>query len=209
MTEAPLPRRAPSRRVGLLGGSFNPAHEGHLHISLMALRALGLDEVWWLVSPQNPLKPDRGMASFAARIEAARAAAGHPRIKVSDIEHRLGTRYSADTLEALNKRFPRTAFVWLMGADNLVQIPRWKDWTAIFARAPIAVFDRPSYCYKALAGQAARRYARARVDARQARKLAASPTPAWVFVRGRLNAACATEIRGAAKPGEDKARRGT
>ena len=209
MTETPPPRRAPGRRVGLLGGSFNPAHDGHLHISILALRALGLDEVWWLVSPQNPLKPDRGMASFAARVGAARALARHPRIVVSDLERRLGTRYTADTLDAVKRRFPRTAFVWLMGADNLVQIPRWKDWTAIFARAPIAVFDRPSYCYKALAGRAARRYARERVDARRARKLAVSPPPAWVFVRGRLNAACATEIRGAAKPSADKARSDT
>ena len=142
MTRAP--RRAGGRRVGLLGGSFNPAHEGHLHISRLALDHLGLDELWWLVSPRNPMKPARGMASFDERLAGARTVAADPRIAVSGIERRLGTRYTADTLRALGARFPRIAFVWVMGADNLAQISRWKDWTAIFEAVPIAVFDRPS-----------------------------------------------------------------
>ena len=182
-------------RVGLLGGSFNPAHEGHLHISLLALDHLGLNELWWLVSPQNPLKPIAGMAPFDERLAGARAMADDPRIVVSDVEHQLGTRYTAETLPALVARFPGNAFVWVMGADNLAQISRWKDWTAIFQAVPIAVFDRPSYSDEALACGAARRFARFRVDSREARMLAGSEPPAWVFVRGEMNAASASRIR--------------
>ena len=189
------PRRAGGLRVGLLGGSFNPAHEGHLHISRLALDHLGLDELWWLVSPQNPLKPVEGMAPFDERLAGARAMAEDPRIVVSDIEQRLGTRYTADTLRALGVRFPRIAFVWVMGADNLAEISRWKDWTAIFEAVPIAVFDRPSYSYGALVRGAARRFARFRIDPRHARTLAGLEPPAWVFVRGELNAASASGIR--------------
>ena len=138
------------RRIGLLGGSFNPAHRGHLHLSLTALQRLDLDEVWWLVSPQNPLKPVAGMAPFAARLDQARqVAAGHKRIRVTDLENRLGgSHYTADTLKALRRRFPRLRFVWLMGGDNLVQIRHWERWAEIFRTVPIAVFDRPSYSAK-------------------------------------------------------------
>ncbi len=161
----------------------------------MALTHLRLDQVWWLVSPQNPLKPARGMAGLEARLEAARAVARDPRIKVTDIERHLGTQHTADTVRALKTRFPRFAFVWIMGADNLVQIPRWKDWTTIFELVPIAVFDRPSYAYRALAGTAARRFARYRVSVGRAGALAGLSPPAWVFVYGRLHPASATRIR--------------
>src|SRR5688572_22156185 len=150
------------RRIGLLGGSFNPAHDGHRDISLAALAYLGLDEVWWMVSPQNPLKPVKGMASFAERMAAAKAIADHPRIRVTDIEARLGTQFTADTLRKLVTRFPSCRFVWLMGADNLAQISSWRDWTRIFHLTPIAVFDRPTYTMKALTALAARRFQRAR-----------------------------------------------
>lgn len=132
-----------NRTVGLLGGSFNPAHEGHLHISLHALKMLGLDAVWWLVSPQNPLKSKKDMAPFARRLEQAREIAQHPRIVVTDIEMRLGTRFTADTLSALRLHFPRTRFVWLMGADNMHQLHRWKNWQKIFHMVPVSVLDRP------------------------------------------------------------------
>jgi nicotinate-nucleotide adenylyltransferase len=184
------------RRVGLLGGSFNPAHDGHRHISVAALKRLALDEVWWLVTPQNPLKPERGMAPIEDRIATARAAARHPRIRVTDIERGLGTRFTADTLRALAGRYPGLAFVWLMGADNLAEIARWKDWEAIFELVPIAVFDRPSYAYKALAGKAARRFAKCRLDSRKAGKLATMRPPAWVFLRSTRHPASATRIRG-------------
>ena len=180
-----------------MGGSFNPAHGGHLHLSLLALRYLALDEVWWLVSPQNPLKPVAGMAPFAARLEQARRiAAGHKRIVVSDLEVRLGgSTYTADTLHALRRRFPRLRFVWLMGADNLVQLRRWQRWSEIFRTVAIAVFDRPSYSLKALAGLSARRFARERVPVSAARRLAEMKPPAWVFFHTPLDARSATQVR--------------
>ena len=183
------------RRIGLLGGSFNPAHEGHRDISLAALAYLDLDEVWWMVSPQNPLKPEKGMASFAERMAGAQAMAHHPRIKVTDIEKRLGTRYTADTLRTLVTRFPSYRFVWLMGADNLAQIASWRDWTRIFHLVPIAVFDRPTYTIKALSSLAARRFRRSRRREAALKTLAATPAPAWVFVHHRLNPISATQIR--------------
>ncbi|MBP2295231.1 nicotinate-nucleotide adenylyltransferase [Azospirillum rugosum] len=182
-------------RIGLLGGSFNPAHAGHRHISLHALKALGLDQVWWLVSPQNPLKPVRGMASLPERMAEARGVARHPRIRVTDIERDLGTRYTADTLAELKRRFPRTRFVWLMGADNLRQIPRWRDWTRIFRLVPVAVLARPTYSMSALGGMAAQRYARRRVKDHRAKGLAGHATPAWIFLRNPLHPASATAIR--------------
>ena len=185
------------RRVGLLGGSFNPAHRGHLHLSLSALRHLDLDEAWWMVSPQNPLKPVAGMAPFAGRLDHAReVAAGHKRIHVTDIEDRLGgSYYTADTLKRLTRRFPYLRFVWLMGGDNLVQLPRWARWAEIFETVPIAVFDRPSYAQKALAGVAVQRFARSRVPEASARRLAETKPPAWVFFHTGLDPTSATLIR--------------
>lgn len=187
--------------MGLLGGSFNPAHEGHLHVSLLALKKLGLHELWWLVSPQNPLKPLKGLAPFEERLAGARALSRHPAIRVLDLERRLGTLYTVDTLRALAKCFPETRFVWIMGADNLAQIPLWKDWTGIFEAVPIAIFDRPSYSLRALAGRAAHRYRRYRLPPRRAKELAGRPAPAWIFFHDRLNPASATRIRAAAKRG--------
>ena len=190
-------RRRPAavRRIGLLGGSFNPAHAGHRHISVLALKLFGLDEVWWLVAPHNPLKPVAGMAGFEERLVGARAVARHRRIKVTDIERRLGTRFTADTLCALTERHRRWAFVWIMGADNLAQIPEWKDWTGIFTRVPVAVFARPAYSNRALAGKAARRFARYRLHQHRAGALAGLAPPAWVFVRGRPHPESGTRIR--------------
>jgi nicotinate-nucleotide adenylyltransferase len=185
----------PKRRVGLLGGSFNPAHTGHRHISLEALKRLDLDEVWWLVAPQNPLKPARGMAPFKKRLEGAAALANDRRIKVLDLEAQLGTHYTADTLDALRRRFPRTRFVWLMGADNLAQIRHWRRWTDIFNRVPIAVFARPTYCFRGLAELAAKRYAHQRAAPEAARRLAELAPPVWAFLPIRLDTSSATDIR--------------
>jgi nicotinate-nucleotide adenylyltransferase len=187
------------RRIGLLGGSFNPAHDGHRHISLMALQRLGLDEVWWLVSPQNPLKPARGMAPLAKRMADARAVARHPRIRVTDIERTLNTRYTVDTVRALKRLYPAHRFVWLIGADNLRQMPQWKAWADLFRAIPVAVFARPTYSLKALAGQAAARFAPRRLPESQARWLVRQQPPAWTFLRVRLHPASATTIRAAAK----------
>jgi nicotinate (nicotinamide) nucleotide adenylyltransferase/ribosome silencing factor RsfS/YbeB/iojap len=181
----------------VLGGSFNPAHRGHLHLSLLALRRLALDEVWWLVSPQNPLKPVAGMAPFALRLEQARrVAAGCKHVAVSGFESRhRGSYYTADTLQALRSRFPRRRFVWLMGADNLVQLRRWERWNEIFLTVPIAVFDRPSHALRALAALPARRFARHRLPMSAARRLAEMKPPAWVFFHTRLDTSSATRIR--------------
>ncbi|MBL8709077.1 MAG: nicotinate-nucleotide adenylyltransferase [Rhodospirillaceae bacterium] len=184
-----------ARKVGLLGGSFNPAHEGHRDISLAALAYLGLDEVWWLVAPQNPLKSSRDMAPFAVRLGEAERIASHPRIRVSDLEMRFGTRYTADTLRRLKHQFRAHRFVWLMGADNLAGMADWKDWQQIFHLVPIAVFDRPTYTYQALAAKAARRFACFRAREQAARTLVTSSPPAWTFVHHRLNPISATEIR--------------
>lgn len=183
------------RRVGILGGSFNPAHGGHRQISLAALERLRLDEVWWMVSPQNPLKARAGMAPLGRRLAMAQAVARHPRIRVTDIETALGTRYTADTLAQLVRAFPRTRFVWLMGADNLSQIGRWDRWQQIFHGVAIAVFNRPTYCFRALAGMAARRFARRRLAASAAGQLAGKTPPAWVFLFTRLNPISASAIR--------------
>lgn len=191
---APGLRRA-GRKIGLLGGSFNPAHAAHREISLAALGRLGLDEVWWLVSPQNPLKPVAGMAPLADRLAEARRVARHPRIRVTGIEARLGTTYTANTIDALKRRFPALRFVWLMGADNLIQIDRWQCWQRIFGAVPVAVFARPSYCFRALAAKAARRFARSRLPEHQGPLLAGRQPPAWVFVHGRLNPISASAIR--------------
>jgi nicotinate-nucleotide adenylyltransferase len=191
--------RGSGRRIGLLGGSFNPAHDGHRHISMLALRQLRLHEVWWLVSPQNPLKPASGMADLSERLAFAKTVARHPQIVVSDIEAHLNTRHTLDTLRRLKRRCGRTRFVWLMGADNLTQISQWRDWTSIFDTVPIAVFARPGYSMLALAGKAAHRYARIRMPARVASGLATRRPPAWVFLHSQLHHASASEIRAAGK----------
>ena len=145
---------APRKRIGLLGGSFNPAHGGHRAISLFVARALRLDEVWWLVSPGNPLKPKAGMAPLAARVHSARVQARRAPIRVTAIERELGTRYTVDTLAAIDRRYPKREFVWLMGSDNLAQFHRWKDWRGIARRMPIAVIARPGYDGAAIASPA-------------------------------------------------------
>ena len=155
--------------TGLLGGSFNPAHRGHRHISLQALDRLDLEEMWWLVSPGNPLKPARGMAPLAARYASARRLARRARIRPTVIEADLGTRFTADTLRALMRRYPRRRFLWLMGADNLAQFHRWRDWRLIARMVPIAVATRPGYYGKALKAPAMgwlRRYVRPAAEAR-------------------------------------------
>ena len=183
----------------MLGGSFDPAHAGHRHISLEALRRLGLDEVWWLVSPQNPLKRPTE-APLTDRLETARRIADHRRIRVSDIERTLGTVYTVDTLAALTRRFPAIRFVWIIGADNLIQIARWRRWREIFTTVPIAVFARPPYSFKALTGRAARRFAAFRVSETRAGSLVRLRPPAWIFFHTRPHPESATRIRAARNP---------
>jgi nicotinate-nucleotide adenylyltransferase len=168
-------------RIGLFGGSFDPPHDGHRAVSLEALKRLGLDAVWWLVSPQNPLKP-HAPADLGRRIAAARALANHPRIKVTGVEAALGTTYTADTLRRLKAKLPGVRLVWMMGADNLASFHRWRDWEGIAATVPIAVFNRPGQALRALSSPAARTLARARIGEGHARRIASMPPPAWVFL---------------------------
>ncbi len=198
LSAAALPRNGAERRavaIGLMGGSFNPAHQGHRHIAVAALRRLALDEIWWLVSPQNPLKDSTGMAPLQSRLASARTVARHPRIKVRNIETRLGSRYTADVLSWLSARAPHARVVWIMGADNLQQFHAWQRWSRILNTMPVAVFDRPPYSLRAINGKAARRFRRFQVAEKRARRLSRMVPPAWVFLHTVRHPATATDIR--------------
>ena len=194
------------RTVGLLGGSFNPAHEGHRYISATAIKRLGLDAVWWMVSPQNPLKSKKDMAPIAERIASAEAAKQHPQIVVTDIETQLGTRYTVDTLDKLRVLFPRTRFIWLMGGDNLHQIDRWKSWEDIFYSVHICVMDRPPRHDSIKASVAANRFRDRLVHQEKAATLTDHPLPAWTILRIPLNDKSSTAIRAARL--QEKAKKG-
>jgi nicotinate-nucleotide adenylyltransferase len=180
--------------IGLLGGSFDPAHEGHAHITREALKRFGLDRVWWLVSPGNPLKP-RGPAPMADRMARARAVMDHPRVVVSDVEARLGTRYTARTLRRLMALYPGVRFVWLMGADNLAEFHRWQEWDWIMRNVPIGVIARPGARLAARGSRAADEYARYRLPASQAARLAGMRAPAWCFLNVPMVAQSSSAIR--------------
>jgi nicotinate-nucleotide adenylyltransferase len=181
--------------TGLLGGSFNPAHGGHRRISLFAADALGLDEVWWLVSPGNPLKPQAGMAPLKARLLSARKQARRAPIIPTAIERQLGTRYTVDTLARLVHRYPKRRFVWLMGADNLAQLHRWKDWRRIARTMPIAVIARPGYDGDAMTSPAMAWLRRYIVPAASIRKRGQWSAPALVLLRFDPDHRSATAIR--------------
>ncbi len=182
-------------RIGLLGGSFNPAHEGHGQMAERALRALRLDQVWLLVSPGNPLKAGKPMATINERLASAARFADGRRIVATDIERHLNTRFTHDTLAALRLRFPAAQFVWLMGADSLRDLPHWRGWDRIVRLVPFAVFPRPSYNRPALSGQAAHRFRRWRRRTRDASRLASAAAPAWVYLVGPETNISATALR--------------
>ncbi len=196
---ARLPPVRPGMRIGLFGGSFDPPHDGHRAVSLEALKRLGLDQVWWLVSPQNPLKP-RAPAELGRRIADARRLANHPRIKVTGVEAGLGTSYTADTLRKLKERLPGVRLVWMMGADNLASFHRWRDWQGIAADVPIAVFNRPGQALRALSSPAARTLAKARLRERDAHRIGGIPPPAWVFLSSPHVPLSSTELRARRDP---------
>lgn len=191
---AGLPFAPPGTRVGLLGGSFDPAHRGHVHITEAALRRFGLDRIWWLVSPGNPLKP-HGPAPLRQRIEGARRIMHHPRVEVTGIEAALGTRMTRDTIAALQRLYPGVRFVWLMGADNLVQFDHWDRWQDIAARVPIGVIARPGWRMPARFSRAARMLWRARLPEAQAGQLAQARPPAWAMINLPLNNLSSSAIR--------------
>ena len=189
-----LPMTRPGMVIGLLGGSFDPPHAGHVHISREALRRFGLDRVWWLVSPGNPLKA-RGPQPLARRMAACRALVDHPSIAVSDFEAQVGMRYTAETLAALQKIRPHVKFVWLMGADNLAQFEHWQDWERIMQTVPIGVLARPGQRISARMSKPARIYRAARIPARQSRALRFATAPAWCFVNVPMSTLSSTALR--------------
>ncbi|WP_051335661.1 nicotinate-nucleotide adenylyltransferase [Methylocapsa acidiphila] len=189
------PPHAPGLRVGLFGGSFNPPHEGHRAASLLALRRLRLDRIWWLVSPGNPLKDARELAPLAKRVEAARKLAAHPRIVVTALEAGLGAPYSFVTISYLKRRCPGVHFIWLMGADNLTGFPLWKRWRDIIDLVPICVIDRPGSTLRAPASRAGLALAPYRIDETQAASLATAPPPAFVFLHGPRSPLSSTALR--------------
>ncbi len=191
---ARLPMTRPGMVIGLLGGSFDPPHAGHVHISREALRRFGLDRVWWLVSPGNPLK-QRGPQPLARRMAACRALLDHPRIAVSDIEAQIGTRYTAETLAALRRLRPGVRFVWLMGADNLAQLDQWQDWRDIVEGVPLGVLARPGQRISARMSKPARIFRAARLPGRQSQALARARPPAWCFVNVPMTALSSTALR--------------
>ena len=186
---------APGMKVGLYGGSFNPAHEGHAHVAETAKRRLGLDRVIWLVSPQNPLKGRHETAGLAERMAGARELAEGPGMIVSDAETLLGSAYTIDVVRALKARFPRVKFVWIMGADSLATFHRWRGWTQIMQEIPVAVVSRPWISLKSRFSPAALRFARYRWPSSSALGLAGSKPPAWVFLFGRFNFMSSTALR--------------
>jgi nicotinate-nucleotide adenylyltransferase len=167
--------------VGLFGGSFDPPHAGHIHVSREALKRLRLDRLWWLASPGNPLK-EKGPAPLERRIAAARKLIRHPRIVVTDIEARLGTRYTAETLDGLGALYPGVRFVWIMGADNLAQFHRWQRWDGIMRSVPVAVLARPGLGVSARTARAARIFEGARLPGTAARLLPRATPPAWTYL---------------------------
>lgn len=189
-----FPIALPGMKIGLLGGSFDPAHAGHVHITEMALQRFALDQVWWMVTPANPLKV-QGPAPLETRLGEARSLMQDPRVKVTGIETDLGTRLTADTIAALQRVYPGVNFVWLMGADNLVQFDRWDRWSEIAARVPIGVIARPGWQMPARLSKAARKMTQARLPERDARLLPLAKPPAWVLINVPLNAMSSTAIR--------------
>ena len=191
-----LPYAVAGQTIGLLGGSFDPAHAGHAHITREALKRFGLDRVWWLVSPGNPLKT-RGPAPLEQRMARAREVMQHPRVEITDIERQLGTRYTAQTLQAMQARYRGVRFVWLMGADNLAQLHKWQDWRWIMENVRVGVLARPGDRISARMSPAARLYTRNRIPGRMSHMLTKSALPAWCFVNVPLVAQSSTAIRAA------------
>ncbi|MEM6940184.1 MAG: nicotinate-nucleotide adenylyltransferase [Pseudomonadota bacterium] len=180
--------------IGLLGGSFDPAHEGHAHITREALKRFGLHRVWWLVSPGNPLKA-YGPAALDVRLARARQVMRHPRVRVTDIEARLGTRYTAESLAQLQRRYPGVRFVWLMGADNMAQFHLWQDWRGIMGSVPVGVMARPGQRISARMSRVANLYASYRIPGRFGHRLAQAEAPAWCFINVPMSTASSTDIR--------------
>jgi len=182
-------------RIGLYGGSFNPPHAGHRHVSQMALKRLGLDRIWWIVTPGNPLKDTGELATTAMRVEEAQAVADDPRIDVTAFEEEIGARYTVDTLSYLKRRYPNVRFVWIMGADNLASFHRWRGWRRIARMMPMAIIDRPGWTLKAVRSRSAAALSKGRIDEADARALPGLKPPAWAFLHGPRSHLSSTQLR--------------
>lgn len=193
-----MPHVEKRMQVGLFGGSFNPPHAGHALVAEIALRALGLDQLWWMVTPGNPLKSGRELAPLAERLAKSEQLAEDPRIKVTALEAAFHVRYTADTLALVRARNPGVDFVWVMGADNLAQFHRWQSWREIALTMPIAVIDRPGSTLSFVSSVMAKTFDYARVDERAAGRLAGMRAPAWTFIHGPRSSLSSTAIRNAA-----------
>ena len=191
------------QRVGIMGGSFNPPHDGHRIVAETAVKRLQLDQLWWVVTPGNPLKANGALPSQAARLTACAAFARGPKMKITGFEAELGTPYTAATLAFLKTRFPAVHFVWVMGADNLATFERWQHWRQIVAHMPIAVVDRPKWRFKALAREAAQVMSRNRIEEAHAAQLPSLGAPAFVFLTSRLSALSSTALRAKRGSGTD------
>jgi nicotinate-nucleotide adenylyltransferase len=192
-----LPPHGKGQAIGLFGGTFNPPHAGHRYASLFALRRLGLDQLWWMVTPGNPLKKNGGLPALDARMRAAAEIAAHPRIAISGAESMFRTRYTADLIQILRERDPTTRFVWIMGSDSLTEFHRWENWQRLAGSVPIAVVNRPRSLPAPLSSRAAVGLARYRVDADDSNTLPNCEPPAWVFLIGPRIKASSTAIRSA------------
>jgi nicotinate-nucleotide adenylyltransferase len=201
-----LPPVAPGLKIGLFGGSFDPPHDGHRAASLFALRRLGLDRIWWLVSPGNPLKDTHHLPPLAARVEAARRIARAPQIEVTGIEARIGTNFTFETVAWLRQRCPRVHFVWIMGADNLATFNHWRCWRNIVASVPIAVIDRPGWTWSAMHSPAGALLSRYRYDEINCSSFATATPPAFVFLHGPRSALSSTALRAEAAAAKTRER---
>lgn len=191
----PMPPTSPGMKIGLFGGSFNPPHEAHRAASMLALKKLGLDRVWWLVTPGNPLKNNAKLPPLEKRIEAARKVAASPRIDVTGVEAELGTRYTFDTVTRLRQRRPGVDFVFIVGADNLAHLHRWERWRALLRKVALAVVDRPEFELSSLAAPAAVAFGQFRITENKARMIPRLRPPAWVFLRGLKSELSSTALR--------------
>jgi len=182
-------------RIGLFGGSFNPPHAGHRHVAETAITRLGLDALWWMVTPGNPLKRHDDLADLPARLAAVASFARHPGMRVTAFEAAIRTRYSAEAIRYLTMRRPTVRFVWVIGADNLLTVHLWQEWRTIFAMVPVAVVSRPRAAHAAIRAPAARAFAGARIDEADAKRLAQREAPAWVFLNAPLKSVSSTDLR--------------
>lgn len=194
------PPALPGMRIGLLGGSFNPPHAAHRLISLVALKRLRLDQLWWMVTPGNPLKNHNELAPLGERIALSRRVANHPKIKITAFEAGIGTAYTAAALRFVHRQFAGAYFVWVMGADNLAGFHRWNEWESIFELMPIAVVDRPGWRYRALSSPAASHYTKYRLPEALSPALPLMMPPAWCYLSGPLSRISSTALRAAFHP---------